>query len=570
MGAAPVVALTGEISLSDIQGPVGMRLEISGSGFTEGKTYTIHFGSVTITPSNNVIDSGGVFSNHFNVPDLSSGRYDVWVTTDVDDSTPKNFQIKVVINPVVTIPSTAGYVGDQVTVSGSGFTASTNARVLFDGAILGNAVATTSDGGFPNTVITIPATTAGSHTISASDSTGKVTPTLSFVVSPKITLTQTSGGAGDQVTVNGNGFAASQSLSVHFDSVLVPGSAATDANGTFNNLTFTVPASGRGNHTVEVKGGTNSVSATFTIAQDITLSPPTGAAGTVVSISGTGFTPGQTAVVKYNSIQIATNPSSLAVNSNGAFSGSFTVSGAAGAYLVEASDGTLTSSSSFTLVVAGSLAPKEVNVGTTISINATGFTPGATVNIAVDSVQVTTATVAANGGFSASFNAPQVRGGAHTVAASDSVNSFSDTFTMESTPPTAPSLLSPKDEGRGGRTPTFKWGAVTDPSGVTYDFQLATDSGFTALVYDKKAITAREFKIAKDAQLEPATKDAPYYWRVKTVDGASNESNWSTPFSFNTSSGFSLPPWAIYVLIGVGVVLVGLLGFWIGRRSAYY
>ncbi len=69
-------------------------------------------------------------------------------------------------------------------------------------------------------------------------------------------------------------------------------------------------------------------------------------------------------------------------------------------------------------------------------------------------------------------------------------------------------------------------------------------------------------------KLAPTKKDAPYYWRVKAIDGASNESKWSDPVPFYVRSRFALSGWARNALIGLGVAGGVFLGFWLGRRTA--
>lgn len=57
-----------------------------------------------------------------------------------------------------------------------------------------------------------------------------------------------------------------------------------------------------------------------------------------------------------------------------------------------------------------------------------------------------------------------------------------------------------------------------------------------------------------------------------TTDGASNVSAWSTPGSFyipQLGLSLAMPGWLIYTLVGLGAVLIGFLGFWIGRKTAY-
>ena len=116
----------------------------------------------------------------------------------------------------------------------------------------------------------------------------------------------------------------------------------------------------------------------------------------------------------------------------------------------------------------------------------------------------------------------------------------------------------------------FDWEDVTDPSGVTYTLQIASDKGFASIVLEKKDLTDSEYTITEAEKLEPVSKEAAYYWRVKAIDGAFNESEWTGAGSFYISVSLAMPDWVKYALFGIGALLFGLLGFWIGRRTAYY
>jgi hypothetical protein len=86
---------------------------------------------------------------------------------------------------------------------------------------------------------------------------------------------------------------------------------------------------------------------------------------------------------------------------------------------------------------------------------------------------------------------------------------------------------------------------------------------------EKKNLTDSEYPITKEERLKSVSKKAPYYWRVKAIDGASNESRWSDARSFYVGFYFVMPQWAIYTLFGIGALLFGFLGFWVGRKTAY-
>ena len=573
MTAAPALAEASSINLSVIKGSVGTQVDITGNSFTEDSFYTIYFDNDTpdTLGTSNMIESGGTFSDAFIVPDLPAGRYAIKVTTDAGD-TSNLIYFTIILNPQITMGSSSGYVNDQFTVTGTGFTASSTVNILFDGNTIGNPLITTSTGSFPATTITVPETYGGSHTIGANDVTSNSdTPTLSYNVLTRITIVPVSGGVGDRVTISGNGFGINQIISVFFDNTGGIASGQTSAQGSFSNISFIIPTGTKGEHSVRVQDvGGSQATAAFTIGQKASIAPDSGPVGTTVTVSGTGFTPNQPISIKFNGIPVATTPSQIFAGYDGSFAGSFIVSGSAGTYQVTASDNIITSSDSFTVVTTGNLNIREGHVGTEITVSGTGFTPLALVIVTFDGVEMNSANVDVRGTFSAAFEAPAVKGGVYQIIATDGVSSFEDTFTMEAAAPQVPEILEPANNTKADRVPTIDWDDVADPSGVTYNFQLAMDTGFENVLIDKKNLADSEFSITEENKLESASKDEPYYWRIQAVDGAFNESDWSEPSSFYTGFVFQMPTWVQYTLFVVGALLIGILGFWLGRKTAYY
>ena len=86
---------------------------------------------------------------------------------------------------------------------------------------------------------------------------------------------------------------------------------------------------------------------------------------------------------------------------------------------------------------------------------------------------------------------------------------------------------------------------------------------------EKDGLTETEYTLTEEESLASTEKEAPYYWRVKSIDGASNESAWTYPISFYVGvSWTALPSWAWYILYALGAVLLGILSFWLIRRRA--
>jgi hypothetical protein len=175
-----------------------------------------------------------------------------------------------------------------------------------------------------------------------------------------------------------------------------------------------------------------------------------------------------------------------------------------------------------------------------------------------------TVTTDATGTFSATVTIPHSIGGNHTITITDGTTIKEFAFVMESQAPPKPTPLLPEDGINVEAVTSFDWNDVDDLSGVTYTFQVAS------IVLEKTGLTSSEYTITEEEQLEPVSEDDPYYWRVKVIDGASNESV-SEIRSFY--SGFQWPDfigWPLYTVIGIGGLLLIIFGFWLGRRTAYY
>jgi hypothetical protein len=140
---------------------------------------------------------------------------------------------------------------------------------------------------------------------------------------------------------------------------------------------------------------------------------------------------------------------------------------------------------------------------------------------------------------------------------------------MESQPPPKPALVAPFDGSRiglaGSVTPTFEWSEVTDDSGVTYSMQIAATANGTDPLVSLTGLTEASYTLSDAEALSQGT----YYWRVKAVDGAQNDSGWTAARSFKAGL---LPMWAFIAAIAGVVVIVGLLVYFLfirGRRVYY-
>ena len=107
---------------------------------------------------------------------------------------------------------------------------------------------------------------------------------------------------------------------------------------------------------------------------------------------------------------------------------------------------------------------------------------------------------------------------------------FSDpsTFTIEDTPPSVPTLISPPDGFvLVDETPTFVWSDATDNVEVaSYRLEVARNSNFTLLAAVGNTPDT-QFTLRESQSLTPGE----YGWRVRAVDNEGNTGDFSAPFT---------------------------------------
>ena len=563
---AEFTVAAGEIELDPRSGTVNTRVEVTGEGFGDREEITAEFdGSrITVESGNYETDRYGEFQFTFLIPESAAGTHTITV---IGEETDNEAEATFTVRADIALSPETGAIGDQVTITGTGFRASRSINITFGGETVTTnpaSVSSNSRGSFSAT-FTVPSQASGSRQVMATDGTNS--DTANFIISATTSIDKTSGSIGDAVAISGTGFRASATITISFGTQQVA-STTSDSGGHFS-VTFNVPALPAGTHEVRISDGTNTAMATFEISATASLSKSAGYVGEEVTVTGTGFRAGRPVAITFDNKQVAT----ATVGTDGSFSATFTVPAhLTGTYLVRITDGTNLISASFAIETSASISATSGDVGTKLTVSGNGFVAGKTAAVNYDGTRVASATVATDGTFSASFKVPASTAGTHTITVTDGTNTQQFTFTMESNPPDEPKPLTPETGAKAKSLTSFDWQDVTDASGVTYTLQIASNVAFSegSIVFEKKGIALSQYTLTSDERLQSVSKDEPYYWRVRAVDGASNVSEWSGTGMFYVGFQFRLSQPVIYALFGVGALLCGIIGFWIGRRTVEF
>ena len=379
-----------------------------------------------------------------------------------------------------------GEIGDKIEVTGDGFDDSSESETIFvyiylspDDVDEGDDIddcdvyekvktkSTDEDGEF-STYFYVPTklddgddeedVTGGTYYVyTAYDDDEILTKNEFTVIAAEIAISPDEGKVGDELDIDGIDFESREDIEVTYDDddiEIESGDDATDSSGEFS-LTIVIPESIAGEHTIEVTAGSSSAEVTFTVEPDITLSLATGSPGDSVTVTGTGFGKSADVDIEFDGSVIETTSTDY----YGSFGVNISIPAkTSGSYTVKAEDDDRNRvTENFTIAAAITLTQTMGNIGGQGNISGAGFTPNTPVNITYDNKPLTTATSDSTGRFTTTFAVPRSTHGAHTIAASDGVDTANTTFNVESTPPPVPQPLLPEDTAKASSLATFEW-----------------------------------------------------------------------------------------------------------------
>ena len=478
--------------------------------------------------------------------------------------------------PVISLSPDLGAAGTRVEISGTNFNSYVGDSLSIfcgDREITNSPVEISSSGQFQTSFDVPDDVVPGEVTVSVRGPLGSVLAAVTFTVpQAKIELDTNSTVIGATVTATGEGFYADTFVSFFFicnGTEISLGNMLSGPTGQYQ-YEFTVPMSPAGVQQViarnDEKG--NLAIAGLEIIPSANISPVIGVHEDAIAISGIGFSSDSPLTVFFETTMPVTYDQA---NTIGSFEGTFNVpelaSGIYDLWIVDVNG--YTAQLQFTVTAGVRLNHTMGNIGAQVIISGAGFAAEVTVSIYYDDVRVALATTDEFGSLSATFEVPASMSGEHTISASAGDTIRQLVFSVESEPPPAPRRLQPQLNNEELPPTGFIWELVDDDSQpVTYALQIAIDEQFTDVSLEKTGLIAPQYALTGTDRLPSSSEGAPYYWRVKAVDAASNEGEWSTVGSFHWTAS-SFPLWAIIALIAAGVIIVGFLVYRIRRETSY-
>jgi len=273
----------GEISLSEIQGPVGSLVTVTGSKFGTNSDIRITYDATVlrIESGDRKTNTKGNFVSTIRIPDSVAGVHTILASVSGSTAEAEFF-----LEPQILIYPASGEPRTAVNIDGTGFSRSGFISIRFNGATLITGTITAS--GTFKAKIYVPDLESDIYEIVASDGYNfaqaqfSVTspspavpqppaPTPAPVPVPVNTsISSNSGNIGEGLLLAGTGFKTNSLVAIRYDDELMT-VVSTDSNGIFSAV-FAVPPSKSGTHSITITDGVNISERTFTVES---TPPPT-------------------------------------------------------------------------------------------------------------------------------------------------------------------------------------------------------------------------------------------------------------------------------------------------------
>jgi hypothetical protein len=365
------------------------------------------------------------------------------------------------------------------------------------------------------------------------------------------------------------------------------------------NAKFIVPESKFGTNYVRFvrPGRDDPMTFPFKVVPSLKVNPSSARPGTLITISGSGFSENDACYIKLDSMPINGNISSNIV---GGFTTQFALPDTTGGtHRLSAEATRMYAEIPVTSIIVTPfviLSPDNPAAGSKATISGKGFAANSDVTLKFDGISINNSpSTNSAGSFASELLVPDNPGRDHTLQVKDisgnivTINLRGDSspipLPIPSSPPNPPlgtpapprpvntpvillpqkpQPITPGEQTFGLFGPqqvTFEWSSVPSINGiVTYTIEISDQANFASeqLEFQKSGLSQPYFTI----DLEPGK----YFWRVKAVYGSGDESDWALSDNMFRVGMFSI--WML-ILIGIGsiIALVLIIGSVSPRRK---
>lgn len=254
-------------------------------------------------------DANGSFTANVTIP--ASANPASYSIAGIGQTTGAIAKYKYIIyTPTLALAPVQGSPNSGLTVSAYGFTGLENVDIYWNNDPTPVASSATSGFGYlVPTAITVPAGAGpGNYTVKVVGRSSGITATNTYtVVAPGSSLSITSGPVGVKVKVEGQGYAAQETVNIFWNYTgpgtgTKLGSITAGLSGTIQG-SFAVPVAANGSYTVAAVGASSSsvTQNAFTVGNSLAASPASNSPGRSVTVNGTGFQAGESVQLFWNS-----------------------------------------------------------------------------------------------------------------------------------------------------------------------------------------------------------------------------------------------------------------------------
>lgn len=263
--------------ISPENGPVGTNVTVKGKGFARseegiGLMYYLA-GSFETIERNIEANAQGSWETSFQIPFSSRGEHKI----DAQGAETRLYEVEETtfrVTAEISLDESSGSVGDTITMAGSRFAVNEKGiQILFDGEAVVTGIKADSKGEWQAS-FQVPEMAARQYSVTAEGEQTKNEDiiALGFEIEPDIVLSPIEGHVDMELTVTGNGFAASTDVDIMYDGSLIT-TTLTDDTGNFE-VGFVVPESQYGERVVAAAyDGENHANSIFTMESDAPDTP---------------------------------------------------------------------------------------------------------------------------------------------------------------------------------------------------------------------------------------------------------------------------------------------------------